>query len=130
MNEKLKKFSSSCKAIREKMIKKLEKPVNVCKIIFGYGIMLSLFVGALTVLGYIVALCIGGDTAAAICAFIKNHIIKGITYTSTVMVLFGLVIMYMSGQTALSAKKKTKKEEPKTSEEIKAEIIKNDEGER
>jgi len=76
MNEKLKKFSSSCKAIREKMIKKLEKPVNVCKIIFGYGIMLSLFVGALTVLGYIVALCIGGDMRCGNDQYFKGKILS------------------------------------------------------
>ncbi len=130
MKEKLIGFSNSYKAFKQKVIKKLEKPVNVCKIIFGYGIMLSLFIGGLTLLGYIVALCIGGEVATQICAFIKDHIIKGITYTSTIMVLFGLIIMYMSGQTALSAKKKEKKAEPKTNEEIKAEIVENDEGER
>ena len=72
--------------------------------------MLSLFVGGLTVIGYIVALVIGGEGAAAICTFIKKYIIPGVTYTSTAMVLLGLVAMYLSGEVALSAgKKKTEK---------------------
>ena len=130
MKEKIKNLSSSYKAFKAKIIKKLEKTVNVCKIIFGYGIMLALFIGGLTLLGYIVALCVGGSVATEICAFIKEYIIKGITYLSTIMVIFGLVIMYMSGQTALSAKKSPKKTESKTNEEIKKEIAENDEGER
>lgn len=130
MNEKIESFVSSYNAFKAKAIKKLEKPVAVCKIIFGYGIMISLFVGALTMLGFILALCIGGDTAAQICAVIKGYIIPAITYTSTVMVLFGLVIMYMSGQSALTAKKNKKDEQPKTAEESRKEIEENDEGER
>ena len=96
-----KKLSSSKKSYKEK----IEKPIAVCKIIFGYGIMLALFIGGLTLIGYIVALCIGGEAAVQICDFIKNYVIKIITYLSTIMVLFGLIIMYVSGQTALSAKK-------------------------
>ena len=43
------------------MKEKLKKISNVCKIIFGYGIMITLFVGGLTFFGYIAALIIGGE---------------------------------------------------------------------
>lgn len=109
MSEKIKNFSNSYKAFKDKLIKKFEKPVSICKLIFGYGIMISLFVGGLTLVGYILALCIGGDTATQICSFIKSYIIPGVTYLSTVMVLFGIILMYLSGETALSAKNKEKK---------------------
>ena len=108
MNEKFKKLKNSLASFREKATKKLEKPTKVCKIIFGYGIMLSLFAGALTFFGYLLAICVGGDFAVQICATIKTHIIPVITYSSTIMVLFGLIIMYMSGQVALTAKKSPK----------------------
>lgn len=108
MSEKIKNLSNSYKTLKEKIIKKIEKPVNVCKTIFGYGIMISLFVGGLTLLGYVVALCVGGDVAAQICSVIKSYVIPFVTYLSTIMVLFGIVLMYLSGQTALSAKKKVK----------------------
>ena len=106
MKEKFKKFTDSYGAARAKFIKKMEKPVAVMKTVFGWAIMLSLFVGGATIIGYIVAIILGGEPAAAITDFIKKYIIPGVTYTATVSVLFGLVIMYLSGQTALSGKKK------------------------
>lgn len=130
MAEKIQNFKSSYNAFKQKVIKKLERPVSICKIIFGYGIMISLFVGALTMLGFVFAICVGGDLAAQICAVIKGYIIPAITYTSTIMVLFGLVIMYMSGQSALTAKKTPKTKENNTREERVAEAQENDEGER
>ena len=109
MREKLNNLTESYRNIRSKVIKKIEKPVQILKLVFGYGIMISLFVGGTTMLGYLAALCIGGDIAVAICSFIKQYIIPVITYTSTIMVLFGILLMYLSGETALSAKKTQKK---------------------
>lgn len=103
------KLSERMDAFHKKLIKKLEKPVAVGKIIFGYAIMISLFVGGAILFGFLIALCIGGDTAAAICAFIKTYMIPGVTYTSTIAVLFGIILMYLSGEVALSAKKKARK---------------------
>ena len=110
MKEKLMKISNSYKSFNAKMIEKLKKPVSICKIIFGYGIMISLFVGALTFIGYLIAIIAGGNVAAEICGFIKSYIIPVITYISTVMVMFGLILMYMSGEVALSASKKKKQD--------------------
>ena len=121
MKEKLIKFSNSYKSFKAKMIEKLKKPVSICRIIFGYGIMISLFVGGLTFVGYMVALAVGGDTAVAICDAIKKYIIPAITYISTVMVLFGLILMYLSGETALSASKKKKQGSNSTELKIKEE---------
>ncbi len=127
MKEKLMKFSDSYKAFRAKMIEKLKKPVSVCKTIFGYGIMISLLVGGLTFLGYLIAIIIGGDAAVEICKVIKTYITPAITYLSTIMVLFGLILMYLSGETALSASKKNKKGDKK---EEKLEIKEEDQGEK
>ena len=83
-----------------------KKISNVLKTIFGWGIMLCLFAGGLTFFGYVAALIIGGDIAAAICAFIYKTIIPYIIYASTVIVLLGLAAMYLGGETALTANKK------------------------
>lgn len=83
-----------------------KKIASVCKVIFGYGILISLFAGGLTFFGYLAALIIGGNTAAVICTAIYKEIIPIIIYTSTAMVLFGLVTMYLAGETALTASKK------------------------
>lgn len=84
----------------------LKKISEVCKIIFGYGIMLTLFVGGLTFFGYVIALIVGGETAATICEIIYQKIIPVMIYVSTVMVLFGLLSMYLAGEMALTPSKK------------------------
>ncbi len=89
-----------------------KKLSNVLKIIFGYGIMISLFTGGLTFFGYLAALIIGGDIAAAICTFLYESIVPVIIYLAVIMVLLGLVAMYLSGEVALTPeKKKAKKHE-------------------
>lgn len=88
------------------MKKTCKKISAVLKIIFGYGIMICLFAGGLTFLGYVAALIIGGQTAADICTFIYKTIIPCIIKTSTVMVLLGLVAMYLNGEVALTSQKK------------------------
>ena len=84
----------------------LKKISNVLKMIFGYGIMLCLMVGGLTFFGYVVALIIGGNTAAAICEFLYKTVIPYVIYASTILVLLGLVAMYLAGETALTSDKK------------------------
>ena len=79
----------------------LKKIANVLKIIFGYGIMIVLFAGGLTFFGYVLALIIGGETATAICTWIYKSFVPVIIYASTVLILFGLVIMYLAGEKAL-----------------------------
>ncbi|MBE6775906.1 MAG: hypothetical protein E7543_06925 [Ruminococcaceae bacterium] len=81
----------------------------VLKTIFGYGIMICLFAGGLTFFGYVAALIIGGDTAAAICTFLYKTVIPVIIYLSVIMVLLGLVAMYLNGEKALTPEKKESK---------------------
>ena len=83
-----------------------KKVASVFKIIFGYGIMICLFAGGLTFFGYVGALVIGGETASAICVFLYKTLIPIIIKTSTILVLFGLLTMYLSGEKALTASKK------------------------
>lgn len=90
----------------------LNKICNVCKLIFGYGIMITLLIGGFTFFGYLIALIIGGDIAATICAFISQQINPIMIYISTCMILFGLFTMYLAGEKALTSdKKKASKEE-------------------
>lgn len=89
----------------------LKKISNVCKMIFGYGIMIVLFAGGLTFFGYIAALIIGGETATAICTWIYKSFIPIIIYASTILILFGLVSMYLAGETALTPDKKKASQE-------------------
>lgn len=86
-----------------------KKISSMLKTIFGYGIMICLFTGGLTFFGYLAALFIGGNVAAAVCAFIYETIIPYIIYASTILVLLGLVAMYLNGEMALTAGKKNEK---------------------
>ena len=87
----------------------LKKISAVCKLIFGYGIMITLFAGGLTFFGYLAAMFIGGETATAICVFIYKQIFPIIIYAANILVLFGLVSMYLGGEMALTTDKKKKK---------------------
>ena len=91
-------------------LRKIFKKISdVIKEIFGYSIMLTLFAGGLTFFGFIIALIIGGETATLICEIIYKHIFPIIIYVASATVLIGLIAMYLSGETALSANKKKKK---------------------
>lgn len=88
------------------MKKICQKIAEILRVVFGYGILTALFAGGLTFFGFVAALIVGGDTATLICRFIYKEIIPVIVYGTTIMVLLGLLIMYLSGETALTAHKK------------------------
>lgn len=88
------------------MKKKCKQISNVCKLIFGWGIMIVLFAGGLTFFGYVAALIIGGDTATAICTWIYKSFIPIMIRTSTVLILFGIAAMYLAGEKALAPESK------------------------
>ena len=76
------------------------------RLIFGYGIMIVLFAGGLTFFGYVVALIIGGDMATEICIWIYKCFIPVMIKTSTILILFGLLTMYLAGEKSLTPSKK------------------------
>jgi len=82
-----------------------KKISEILKTIFGYGIMICLFAGGLTFFGYLAALIIGGPVATSICTVIYKSIIPVIIYTSTIMVVLGLIAMYFGGEMALTVHK-------------------------
>lgn len=94
--------------ISREQIKETAKQVSdKLKIVFGYGIMITLFVGGLTFFGYLAALIVGGDAAALICEIIYKQIVPVMIYISTIMVLFGLLTMYLAGEMALTPSKRS-----------------------
>lgn len=91
----------------------LKKISDICKLIFGYGIMIVLFAGGLTFFGYIAALIIGGAPAAIICNFISKKIFPVIIYATTLLVIFGIISMYLAGEKALTPSKREKNSDKK-----------------
>lgn len=91
------KFKNICKKISE-----------VLRVIFGWGIYVSLIAGGLTAVGFVVAMCIGGNLGGEISQFIYDEVFTVLTYIATSMVVLGLVIMYLNGEVALTSAKKKK----------------------
>ena len=90
----------------KKLIKKL---ANILEYIYGYGIMISLFVGGFTFFGYLVAFVVSGETGALICNFIHKTVYPYLVYGTSIIVLLGIVKMYLCGETALKASSEKKK---------------------
>lgn len=86
----------------------INKIIRIIEYIFGYGIMISLFVGGLSFFGYLGAFVIGGQVAKEICEFIYKDLYPRLIYFTSVIVLLGIVKMYLCGQTALKSSSKKK----------------------
>ncbi len=87
----------------------MKKTREICKTVFGYGIMLSLFAGGLTFFAYMLALIIGGDAAVWICDITYNHFIPVVVKACSCMILLGLVCMYLTGEKSLTPSEKKQK---------------------
>lgn len=85
--------------------------------IFGIGDTCCLFAGAISLIGFIVALCIGGETATEICVFIHKTYFPWVIKFTTVFTGLGLLGMYLTKTQSLSIGKKKKADEEKKEEE-------------
>ena len=88
---------------------KRKKVVDIMGYIYGTGVLLALFAGTLSVIGFVVAFSIGGETATEICVFIYKKFYPALFSFSSIVVLFGLVKMYVAGEKSLVPKKKQNK---------------------
>ncbi len=93
------------------MKKVMKKISDILKTIYGYGIAFCLFAGGATVIGYLAALVIGGETAAAICTFLYKTALHDLILAAGCFVLLGLLAMYLSGESSMKLDKKKKVDE-------------------
>ena len=68
---------------------------KITGMIYGWGIMLALFVGGLSFLGYLWAIFAGGETAEAVCSFIYKTLYPELVYWTSVVVLVGVIRTYI-----------------------------------
>jgi len=80
----------------------MKKVSDVLLKIFAIGIMLVLLAGALSFVGYLVALFIGGDQATKICTFIFKEYIPWVVKLTSIFTAAGLVAMYLCKIKALT----------------------------
>lgn len=81
----------------EKFKKVCQTISNVLTWIIGYALMICLFVGGLGVIGYIVALCIGGDTATEICTWLYKTFYVYLIKISTWTTVACMILLYIRG---------------------------------
>ena len=82
----------------------MEKFKNICQkisrvleYIIGISLAICLFAGGLGFVGYMVAFCIGGDTADQICTWIYKTYYGTLIRVSTVTTLLTFVLLYFRG---------------------------------
>lgn len=85
------------------------KIARVLKTIFGYGILTVLVLGGLSLLGFLVALLLGGTAGEALAVFLYRYFFTVLAYATAVLILLGLLSMYLAGESALTAAKRRKK---------------------
>ena len=74
-----------------------KKIATVLEYIIGISLAICLFVGGLGFIGYMVAFCIGGDAAAAICDWLSKVFYKSLIMLSTTTTLFSFLLLYVRG---------------------------------
>lgn len=86
----------------------MKKLCDFLSTVFGIGIIAVLFAGGLSVVGYIIALFVGGTAATEMCTFIFKTYLPWVIKATSILAGIGLIIMYLSGQKALSVKSEKK----------------------
>lgn len=80
----------------------MKKISSVLLRLFAIGVLVTLFAGALSLVGYLVAFVIGGETATKLCTFIYKEYFPVVIQICSVSVLFGLIGMYLKKEKALT----------------------------
>ena len=92
------------KEMKTKLIKLL------CNL-YGIGITVAVFTGALSFVGYLAAIIIGGQMAADICVFIYKKLYPVLFYLCSASVFIGMLKMYIAGEkTMMLTKKRNQKD--------------------
>lgn len=74
-----------------------KKIATVIEYIIGISLAICLFVGGLGFIGYMVAFCLGGDTAVLICDWLSNVFYRCLIYLATSTTLLSFVLLYVRG---------------------------------
>ena len=84
----------------------MKKLCNIILTVFGVGITLCLFAGSLSIIGFIFALFVGGETATEICVFIHKTYFPIVIMFSSFFSGVGLLGLYLKKIKALTFESK------------------------
>ncbi len=88
----------------------MKKIGTILLYIFSVGIILCLLAGALSLVGYIAALFIGGEVATQMCVFIHKQYFPIVIKCTSIFAGIGLLGMYLNKIRALTVKAETNEE--------------------
>ena len=83
----------------------MKKTASLLLTVFSTGILLCLFAGGLSIIGYIIALIIGGELASDICSFVYTLYLPWVIKFTSFFAGIGLLAMYLSKKHTLQQKK-------------------------
>ena len=97
--------------MKENVKTTIKKITDVILWIFGIGVTICLIAGAISLIGFLIALCIGGETATEICVFIHKTYFPWVIKFTTIFTGLGLIGMYLSKSKALTISNEEKEKE-------------------
>ena len=80
----------------------MKKFTDILLGIFAVGVLFTLFAGALSLVGYIVAIFIGGEIATKICQMVFKEYFPWVIRICSISVGLGLIGMYLGKMRALT----------------------------
>ena len=89
----------------------MKKASGILLKIFAYGMIACLFAGGASLLGYLAGLVIGGESAAALCAWVYKTYLPWVIRATSVLAGVGLIGMYLGRQKALTVSDQGRKEQ-------------------
>lgn len=81
---------------------------KILKRIFGLIVMTMVFMGGISIFGYIIALFLGTSQAEILCNFIQKTLYPYMIQITSVGIGLGLLLMYITRKKALSIKQDKK----------------------
>lgn len=79
----------------------MKKVANVLLTIFSWGVLFAVVAGGISIIGYGIAIIIGGEIATELCHWIRKEYFPLLIQATSIFVGLGLVGMYLEKKKAL-----------------------------
>ena len=86
----------------------MKKIVDIINRFFGITVLIEFLAGGLSIVGYIVAIFIGGELGTQISLFIFEKYLRWVIIATSITIGTGLISMYLNKQKALFFEKNKK----------------------
>ena len=80
----------------------MKKVSDILLLIFAYGIIICLFAGGLSLVGYLIGIVIGGENATALCLWVFKTYLPWVIKATSLFTGIGLIGMYLGRRKSLS----------------------------